>query len=155
MAGTSTYPPVKAALVTALRAALPADVVVSYGFPRGGVIPRLLLTVGPARFEQEWAAQGAKGRSEEYTIPCWLLVAAPGNDAQQATEQAWGYLATIETVLRAQMQPGSTVYVAGSATGGHLVGIQVGAEGQSFEGPRGPEGFECEIQFQVLCTARI
>ncbi len=154
MAGTSTYPPVKAALVGVLRGVLGSPFVVSYGFPAGGSLPRLLLTVGPASFSQEWSATGAKGRAEEYTISCWLMVTAPGNDAQAATEQAWAYLATVETALRAQMQPGSEAYLAGKTTGGQLVGIELGADGQSFEGPS-TEGFVCEIQFQVRCTGRI
>lgn len=99
MATTSTVPTARAALVTALTAALP-ETQIAWSHPGDAREPESIY-LGEARIDSEVATirAGRKKRQERYTIDVLIDVAADGPTGQDASERAFVLLGELEDIL--------------------------------------------------------
>jgi hypothetical protein len=151
MTGTSRIPAVLDALVAAFTTALAAaDVTVTDG-PPGLDQPLRELCIGHTReddeiaFTQEWAGQGGLSRNEMFEIPNMLYLRTGDTNLSALRLALFGYLATIESTLRADPTLGIT---------GFTVRAEFGTSG-SYKQEVTERGLVLRVRFTIRVKTRI
>lgn len=103
---TSTFPAVKAALVSTIDTATDADIQVNYGHPGKHLEDESVVVGDMDDGDQAWASLGARSREEQYSIKVDFLILKAFTTQQEATERAFDVLADVETALRANVTLG-------------------------------------------------
>lgn len=110
MTTTSFLPACVDALVTGARSVVTLDDDQIFdGWPSLGDLPNECVIVGGTRNEEEnWALLGNRGRDETFEIEVVIRGAVQGDSQKEARDRAYGFLASIETWLRANPTLGIT-----------------------------------------------
>lgn len=149
MALTTNRHEVRQALTSVLSAvygiATP-PVAVSYGFPGTDDVEREHIYTGDARGTMEIAdlKAGRKRRIDEFSIDVWFVAGQDGQTAVEACARCQTFLATLDSALADDMQPGNVDGLRSARIG-------------DFDGPDPvltDQGWAAIARVEVLCESR-